>query len=100
MCDDVATLSDIEIRILEVLGKLHISPSKNVNEKTVRKKLPQKYQSEFNDGIKGLHSKGLLRYYRNDNYALNAEGVKIAEKLATNKRNQTYGSLRILLLLT
>ena len=87
------------INVLELLGKLHISQSKNVNKKTIQKKLPSKYHSELNDIIKGLHSKGLLRYYRNENYALTKEGKRIAEDLAKKLIKDLYSDLRILLVL-
>ncbi len=73
-------MSDIDLtlderKILEILGKLHISQSKNINETTIRKKLPAKYHKNLHETIKSLHSKGLLRYYRSQNYCL-TEKVK------------------------
>jgi hypothetical protein len=73
-------MSDIDLtqeerKVLELLGKLHVSQSKNINEATIRKKLPSKYH-------KNLH-----------------EGKKIAERLATELFEKTYGDLRILLIL-
>jgi Mn-dependent DtxR family transcriptional regulator len=92
-------LTNEERIVLELLGKLHVSQSKNINEATIRKKLHPKYRSELSKTIKSLHSKGLLRYYRSQNYSLTDEGKKIAEKKASELFNKTYGSLRILLLL-
>jgi len=92
-------LTDEERKVLEILGKLHISQSKNINEATIRKKLHPKYHKNLAKIIKSLHSKGLLRYYRSQNYSLTDEGKRIAEKLAASVFKQTYGDLRILLLL-
>ncbi|MCX9015007.1 MAG: hypothetical protein OIN89_09515 [Candidatus Methanoperedens sp.] len=38
-------LTNDERKVLELLGKLHISQNKNINEATIRKKLPSKYQT-------------------------------------------------------
>lgn len=92
-------LTTDECKVLEILGKLHISQSKNVNEATIRKKLPPKYREDLAKIIKSLHSKGLLRYYRSQNYSLTDEGKKIAEKKASELFKKTYRDLRILLLL-
>ncbi len=97
-------MSDIDLtqderKVLEMLGKLHVSQSKNINEATIRKKLPSKYHKNLHETIKSLHSKGLLRYYRSQNYCLTDEGKKIAERLADELFRKTYGDLRILLLL-
>lgn len=94
--DDIA-LNDDERKVLEVLGKLHISKNKNVYEATIRKKLPQKYQGNLPKTIKSLHSKGLLRYYRNENYSLTKEGVIMAKTLAEEAMKKQYGDLVILL---
>ena len=83
--DDI-TLNDDERKVLEVLGKLHISKNKNVHEATIRKKLPQKYQGNLSKTIKSLHSKGLLRYYRKENYSLTREGMKMAKLLKVNRQ--------------
>jgi Mn-dependent DtxR family transcriptional regulator len=99
MCDKEVELTDCEKKVLELLGKLHISQNKNVNEKTLRKKLLSKCQPELSDIIKSLHSKGLLRYYRKENYALTKEGKELAEKLAENIIKELYPDLRILLVL-
>jgi Mn-dependent DtxR family transcriptional regulator len=99
MCDDEVDLTESEKKVLAVLGKLHISPSKNVSEKTIKKKLPSTYHSELSNTIKSLHSKGLLRYYRKENYALTKEGKKIAEELAAKLITDIYSDLRILLVL-
>lgn len=99
MSDNEVELTESEKKVLELLGKLHISQSKNVNKKTIRKKLPSKYHSELNDIIKSLHSKGLLRYYRNENYALTKEGKRIAEDFAKKLIKDIYSDLRILLVL-
>jgi len=90
-------LNDDEQKVLEVLGKLHISKNKNVHEATIRKKLPQKYQGNLPKTIKSLHSKGLLRYYRNENYSLTKEGVIMAKTLAEGVIKKQYGDLVILL---
>lgn len=90
-------LNDDEQKVLEVLGKLHISKNKNVHEATIRKKLPQKYQGNLPKTIKSLHSKGLLRYYRNENYSLTKEGVIVAKTLAEEVIKKQYGDLIILL---
>ena len=42
-------LSPIEKQILYVLGKLKISVSKNINEDTIKKKLPSKYHKDFSN---------------------------------------------------
>ena len=94
--DDIA-LNDDERKVLEVLGKLHISKNKNVHEATIRKKLPQKYQCNLSKTIKSLHSKGLLRYYRNENYSLTNDGVITAKTLAEKAMKEQYGDLVILL---
>ncbi len=92
-------LTQDEYKVLELLGKLHISQNKNINEATIRKKLPSKYHENLHETIKSLHKKGLLRYYRSQNYCLTAEGKRIAEKMAAELFKKTYGELRILLIL-
>lgn len=91
-------LTDDERKVLELLGKLHVSQNKNINEATIRKKLPSKYHRNLNETIKNLHSKGLLRYYRAQNYCLTDKGKEIAERLAVELFKKTYGDLRILLI--
>lgn len=95
---DVGLTQD-ECKLLELLGKLHVSQNKNINEATIRKKLPSRYHNNLHETIKNLHSKGLLRYYRSQNYSLTDAGKKIAEKLAFELFRRTYGDLRILLVL-
>jgi len=95
---DVGLTQD-ECKVLELLGKLHVSQNKNINEATIRKKLPSKYHSNLHETIKNLHSKGLLRYYRSQNYCLTDAGKRIAEKLAFEVFKKTYGDLRIMLVL-
>jgi len=51
---DGIALNDDERKVLEVLGKLHISKNKNVYEATIRKKLPQKYQGNLPKTIKSF----------------------------------------------
>ncbi|TFH39777.1 MAG: hypothetical protein E4G94_10630 [ANME-2 cluster archaeon] len=94
---DITELTDDEIKILGVLGRLHISLNKNINENTIRKNLPQQYHKNLNKTIKSLKSKGLLLPYRKENYCLNAKGKKIAEKLAKKRRDNLYSGLRMLL---
>jgi len=90
-------LTQDERKVLELLGKLHVSQNKNINEATIRKKLLSKYHDNLHETIKSLHNKGLLRYYRS--HCLTDEGKKIAEKLAAELFKKTYGDLRILLVL-
>ncbi|MCD4845502.1 MAG: hypothetical protein K8R25_13555 [Methanosarcinales archaeon] len=90
-------LTEDEIKILEVLGRLHISQHKNINEGTIRKKLPQQYHANLKKTIKSLNSKGILRTYRKENYCLNAKGKKIAEELSKKLRDNIYSGLHILL---
>ncbi len=92
-------LTQDERKVLELLGKLHISQNKNITEATICKKLPSKYHGNLHETIKNLHSKGLLRYYRSQNYCLTDEGKRIAERLAAELFKKTYGDLRILLVL-
>ncbi|CAG0950294.1 MAG: hypothetical protein MPEBLZ_03777 [Candidatus Methanoperedens nitroreducens] len=92
-------LTNDERKVLELLGKLHVSQNKNINEATIRKKLPSKYHGNLHETIKNLHKKGLLRYYRSQNYCLTDEGKKIAESLAIELFKKTYGDLRILLIM-
>lgn len=94
--DDIA-LNDDERKVLEVLGKLHISTNKNVNEATIRKKLLPKYHDDLSKTIKSLRSKGLLRYYRKENYSLTKEGMKMANRLAKEVQKKQYKDLVILL---
>lgn len=98
MSDIDFDLTQDERKVLELLGKLHVSQNKNINEATIRKKLPSKYHGNLHETIKSLHSKGLLRYYRSQNYCLTDEGKKIAEKLAAELFKKTYGDLRILII--
>lgn len=96
--NDIETdLSEDEKKILALLGRLHISKNKNINEATIRKKLPQRYHANLNKTLKTLISKGLLRRYRNENYSLNVQGKKISEILAKNLRDDLYSGLHILL---
>ncbi len=92
-------LTHEERKVLELLGKLHVSQNKNINEATIRKKLHSRYHEHLHETIKSLHSKGLLRYYRSQNYCLTDEGKMIAEKLAVELFKKTYGDLRIMLIL-
>ena len=50
-------LTQDERKVLELLGKLHVSQNKNINETTLRKKLPSKYHGNLHETIKSLHSK-------------------------------------------
>lgn len=97
MNDIEDALTEDEIKILEVLGRLHISQHKNINESTIRKKLPKQYHANLKKTIKGLISKGILRLYRKENYCLNAKGKKIAEELTKKLRDNVYSGLHILL---
>ncbi|WP_298682976.1 hypothetical protein [uncultured Methanomethylovorans sp.] len=99
MCDDEVDLTPNEIKVLTILGKLHISQHKNVKKESIAKRLPQQYQSSLNDVIKSLHHKGLINYYRKDNYSMTPKGKKIAEELAAKLSKDLYKNLRILLLL-
>lgn len=99
MSDNKAELTENEIKVLELLGRLHISQHKNINEATIRKKLPRQYHSDLKKTIRSLISKGLLRRYRIENYSLNDKGKKIAEELAKELRDRVYSELNILLLL-
>lgn len=47
MNDIEDALTEDEIKILEVLGRLHISQHKNINESTIRKKLPKQYHANL-----------------------------------------------------
>jgi hypothetical protein len=47
MNDIEDALTEDEIKILEVLGRLHISQHKNINEGTIRKKLPKQYHANL-----------------------------------------------------
>lgn len=96
MSDVEVDLTEDEIKILELLGRLHVSRHKNINEATIRKKLPQQYHANLKKTIKSLISKGFLRRYRNENYSLNAQGKKIAEELAKKLRDNVYSGLHIL----
>lgn len=97
MNDIEDALTEDEIKILEVLGRLHISQHKSINESTIRKKLPKQYHANLKKTIKGLISKGILRLYRKENYCLNAKGKKIAEELTKKLRDNVYSGLHILL---
>jgi len=97
MSDIDVDLTDDEIKILELLGRLHVSQHKNINEATIQKKLPQQYHKNLTKTIKSLISKGLVRRYRIENYSLNGDGKKIAEDLAKKMRDKLYPGLNILL---
>ncbi|MFZ3169924.1 MAG: hypothetical protein WA130_20115 [Candidatus Methanoperedens sp.] len=50
-------LTNDERKVLELLGKLHVSQNKNINEATICKKLPSKYHGNLHETIKNLHKK-------------------------------------------
>lgn len=97
MSDIDVDLTDEERKILGLLGMLHISQHKNINETTIQKKLPQQYHKNLKKTIRSLISKGLVRRYRNKNYSLNGKGKKIAEDLRRKLLDNTYPELHILL---
>ncbi len=45
-------LTQDERKVLELLGKLHVSQNKNITEATIRKKLPSKYHGNLHETIK------------------------------------------------
>lgn len=99
MSDEDFDLTENEIKVLEILGKLNISNHKNVRENSIRERLPSKYHKELPNTIKCLRSKGLLRKYRKENYELTKEGSRVAHELADRLTKKLYSSLRILLVL-
>ena len=92
-------LSTVERKILLICGRMCISVKKNVNEETLKKKLPDKYSSEFNFALKSLLHKGILVKYRPHNYGVSKEGRILAYKLKELEDNDLYSDLRLLLLL-
>lgn len=91
--DQISTLSISEKKILYVLGKMHISVNKNVHEKTIKKKLPEKYSKEVKKDLKKLLNSGILIRYRPHNYGLSKKGRILADKIVKQKRKNTYNCL-------
>lgn len=95
----VNSLSPIEKAILYECGKMCISVNKNVNEDTIKKKLPDKYHKDFSKAIKNLLSKGILVRYRHKNYGVSKEWRVIIAYIVEERHKDRYGDLRILMLL-
>ena len=83
-------LDDEEKMIMEIFGKLDISQNKNVEFETIQKKLKQKHHANLRKNISGLISKGLIRLYRNNNYSLTDEGLRVAHLLWEKRKEKMY----------
>lgn len=92
----IKKLSPIENQILFELGNLDISVNKNVNIKTIKKKMPDKYLAGFPYAFKHLVHLGIIVKYRPDNYGVSKEGRKITHTILENRRKIMYKGLRII----
>ena len=92
-------LSPIEKQILYVLGKLKISVSKNINEDTIKKKLPSKYHKDFSKSLNNLKASGLIVKYRQNNWGVSKNGRKVIHLIVEQKREEHYQNLNRILLI-
>ena len=76
---------------------MNISIKKNVNEKTIQKKMPDDFLPKFNKSLKNLLSMGLLVMYRPHNYGLSKEGRIVSKRIKEKNQRDLYTNLRILM---
>ena len=81
------SMSDDEIHIMEILGKLCISPNKNININTLKKRLHKKYTygNNLEKILTNLKNKGLIGNYRQGNINASIDGMMIARILYDRK---------------
>lgn len=96
----IESMSDDEIHIMEILGKLCISPNKNININTLKKRLHKKYtySDNFEKIITNLKNKGLIGVYRQRNINASIDGMIIAKILYKRKLNFFYPDMSTSLL--
>ncbi len=88
-----SNLSECKRRIM-YLGKEDISPHKNIRKETIKKRFPRKYSKEIDNALTTLiNQKRLIRLYRNNNYALNALGLKVAQSVKKDYFDEMYSDL-------
>lgn len=83
-------LNDEEKIIMEMFGKLNVSQNKNVEFQTIQKKLKPMYHANLKENISRLITKGLIRLYRANNYALTDEGLRVAHFLWEKRKEKIY----------
>jgi len=83
------------------LGRLLVSRNKNVNEHTIKNKLPNTHLKSFSKNMKKLKSKKLIGVYRNENWAVTQLGRVVNQKLVEKSKAEKYGKmgLRVLLVI-
>lgn len=91
-------LSPTEIQILYILGKLDISVKKNINEDTIKKKLPDNHLKKFPKSLNNLKKSGLIVRYRNNNWAVSKKGREVTHLIVKQKREKYYKNLSRILL--
>lgn len=108
MCGDSSNIEEIksnltkcERRIMRLFGQKEISQHKNIRKETIKNQLPNKYSKEIDNALKTLiNQKRLIRLYRNNNYALNALGLKVAQSIKKDYFDEIYDDLsRILMII-
>ena len=93
--NQISDLSDTEREILYVLGRMRISINKNVQEETIKKKLPDKYLKTFNKAFSNLLKSGLVVKYRAHNYGVSQEGRILIDEIVKLKMKEQYVGLTI-----
>jgi hypothetical protein len=88
--DIIRILSCDQIHIMEVFGCLHAGPNKNVDEHSVKKRLHEKYEKNFDKDIKKLINLGLVGRYRDKNYCLSRDGMIVAKRLHDRKLEKFF----------
>jgi len=82
-------LSHDEIHIMEILGKLEVSPHKNIDIHTLKKRLHGKYEKNFDKSLQHLKNLGLVGVYRADNICMSNVGLIVARRLYDIKLKNT-----------
>ena len=96
--DIIKELSETEINILYVLGKMRISVNKNINEHSIKKKLSDEDLKNYKKAFSNFCACGIIVMYRPGNFAVSKQGIKITDEIVEQKRQKKYAGLRILML--
>ena len=103
MSDDtskiISELTECDISIMTIIGRIGGSQNKNFTRQTVKKKASNREQPHVDDSLDSLRKKGLIHYYRKpDNFAVSSLGFKVAIRLKEKFMEETYPDLRFLML--
>lgn len=93
------SMTEEEIAVLKVMGRLNVSVKKNIAVQTIHKKLPDKYLKVANKTINSLSKDGFIIKYRKENVGLSQKGRDVANYIVDQDLKKKNRDLRLLLLL-